>query len=94
MPVADLLLSFSGCEAYWRVRANAYSGRGIEAGRRASVRDNEAAWMSWRDERVSCCGWRRADAMVVGVCGVVVRCRVFVGGEYLLQRHHAVSVYT
>jgi hypothetical protein len=36
----------------------------MEAGRRARVRDNEAASMSWRDERVSCCGRRRADAMV------------------------------
>lgn len=66
--------SFSGCVAYWRVRAYAKSGLGIEAGRRASVRDNEAASMSWRDVRVSCCGRRRADAMVgVSVYGAEVR---------------------
>jgi hypothetical protein len=37
----------------------------MDAGRRARVRDNEAASMSWREERVSCCGRRRADAMVM-----------------------------
>ena len=36
----------------------------MEAGRRARVRDSEAASRSWRDERVSCCGRRRADAIV------------------------------
>lgn len=36
----------------------------MAAGRRASVRENDAASINWRDERASCCGRHMADAMI------------------------------
>ena len=75
---------FGGSVAYCLLRAQAYRGRGREAGLRASVCDNVAASRRRREERAMLCGRRRMVAAIpnrrtseeVMVVAVVVRYRV------------------
>ena len=55
---------FGGSVAYCLLRAQAYRGRGREAGLRASVCDNVAASRRRREERAMLCGRRRMVAAI------------------------------
>lgn len=68
-PDLDISASLSrldGFEAYCRLLAYAYSGRGRDAGLRASACDRDAASAIWRERGVRFCGRRRRVAMTAG----------------------------